>query len=130
MNIFQSSKVYSGGGPFIDLLSKSPKEAKRDDRYTKSGELKEFFYNGIHWNIIPRTAFYDYIYINALIENISIELLESYKWFTDIEFSPKKSINSQARSIAIAKYLFTKNKIDTLNNIDSWIEFHKKHVKD
>lgn len=129
-NIFQSSKVYSGGGPFIDLLNKTPKEAKRDDRHTKSGELKEFFYNGIHWSLIPRTAFYDYIYINALIENISIELLEPYKWFTDIEFNPKKSINSQARSIVIAKYLFTNNKIDTLNNIDSWIEFHKKHVKD
>lgn len=31
-NIFQSSKIYSKGGPYKDLLLVSPREAKRDIR--------------------------------------------------------------------------------------------------
>lgn len=129
-NIFQSSKVYTNDGPFVDLLDKNPKEAKKDERHRKSGKLIEFLYDNVHWSLIPETAFYDYIYINALFQNISIELLEPYKWFTDIEFNPKKSINCQARSIVIAKYLFENNKLNVLNDINLWITFHKKHVKD
>ncbi|MCI1477819.1 MAG: hypothetical protein LKH93_00760 [Clostridium beijerinckii] len=129
-NIFQSSKVYSEGGPFIDLLNKSPKEAKKDERHLKYGALKEFFYNDVHWELTPRTAFYDYLYINALLQSTSMEFLECYQWFTDIEFNPKRSINCQARSIAIAKYLFENNKMDKLNNVKAWVQFHREHVKD
>ena len=31
-NIFQSSKVFSNGGPYRDLMNVAPKEAKRDGR--------------------------------------------------------------------------------------------------
>lgn len=31
-NIFQSAKVFENGGPYLDLLNMSPKEAKRNER--------------------------------------------------------------------------------------------------
>ena len=43
-NIFQSAKVFEDGGPYLDLLDVSPKEAKRDERLHKSGSLKAFRY--------------------------------------------------------------------------------------
>ena len=39
----------------------------------------------------PKTIFYDWLYINAVLENplLAAELLK-YNAFTDIEFNPKK----------------------------------------
>lgn len=129
-NIFQSSKIYSKGGPYKDLLLVSPREAKRDIRHKNSGKLEGFILDGVDWRLNPKTAFYDYLYIRALIDKIDISLLQIYDWFTDIEFNPKKSINCQARSITIAKYLYINNNLSVLDNVEEWIEFHKKHVLD
>ena len=52
--------------------------------------------------LIPRTAFYDWLYINALMENADLaEQVMEYDAFTDIEFNPNKSINCQARAAAL-----------------------------
>ena len=49
----------------------------------------------------PETAFYDWLYIKALLPiREKLDLLHKYKGFTDIEFNPKKSKNCQARSCA------------------------------
>ena len=46
--------------------------------------------------------FYDFLYINALISNPDLcERVMGYDTFTDIEFNPKKSLNCQARAMAI-----------------------------
>ena len=101
-NIFQSSKVFEHGGPYIDLLSLHPKDAKRDERLTTSGNLIYFNFNDIIWELNPKTMFYDWIYIKALSINkqLSYEILK-YDAFTDIEFNHKKSVNCQARAAAI-----------------------------
>lgn len=39
---FQSSKVFEKGGPYVDLLNKSPKDAKQDERLRNSGKLTRF----------------------------------------------------------------------------------------
>lgn len=128
-NIFQASKKYENGGPYTDLLNVSPKEAKRDERHHNSGSLVSFVRNGEIWSLEPKTAFYDYIYISALIENFGYDLdLSEYQWFTDIEFNPRKSINCQARSAAIYKVLQKSDLFDSLNSMESWICFHKKYV--
>ena len=41
-NIFQASKVFASGGPFIDLLKCSASEAKKDMRLKNSGRLLNF----------------------------------------------------------------------------------------
>lgn len=105
-NIFQSGKVFSNGGPYTDLLEAAPKDAKRDVRLKNSGRLVKFTYNGTDWPLEPKTAFYDYLYYNAVRNSIpagELEELKQYDAFTDIEFNANKSINTQARSIAIVR---------------------------
>jgi len=99
---FQGSKVFEHRGPFTDLYESDPIAAKRDPRLRESGLLREFNLNGDIWPLAPKTAFYDWLYIQALLQNNDLSSkLENYAGFTDIEFNPKKSYSSQARSCAL-----------------------------
>ena len=129
-NVFQSSKKFENGGPYTDLMSVTPKEAKGDERLKNSGKILTFCLGGEEWPLEPKTLFYDYIYIKALIQNYGYDLdLTEYDWFTDIEFNPKKSINCQARTVAIYKLLKMSNKFDVIENKEKWTEFHKEYIK-
>lgn len=139
-NIFQSSKVYENGGAFLDLLDVEPKESKRDIRHKESGKLLYFEYKGEKWDLTPKTGFYDYIYYLAVKQNIKNEVithndivnLGKYSYFTDIEFNPNKSINSQGRAIVIVKHLLQGdmyNKYKFKLNKEEWLEVHKEYVK-
>lgn len=99
--VFQGGKVFEGGGPYTDLYLASPREAKRDPRLRGSGGLVSFSFEGREFPLEPRTAFYDWLYIEALGENSELaERLLAYDAFTDIEFNPAKSLNCQARAAA------------------------------
>lgn len=99
---FQGSKVFQNGGPYVDLLGKTSREAKKDVRLKQSGKLVKFRFFKQDFPLMPRTFFYDWLYINALSQNetLSKDLIK-YSGFTDIEFNPKKSINCQAYSAAL-----------------------------
>ncbi|MHB1570444.1 MAG: DarT1-associated NADAR antitoxin family protein [Vulcanimicrobiaceae bacterium] len=98
---FQGSKVFENGGPFTDLFGADSREAKRDVRLTNSGGLTGFRFEGQDFPLIPKTAFYDWLYIRALYPHREfLQRLHRYAGFTDIEFNPEKSINCQARSCA------------------------------
>lgn len=104
--IFQSSKTFEHGGPYLDLLDKKPSTAKKDERLRNSGKLKCFTYQGIEYPLNPTTAFYDYIYIQALLDNHELvdqlnEYIKKGACFTDIEFNPEYSLNCQAKTIAL-----------------------------
>ncbi len=108
---FQSSKIFENGGPYRDLLSKSPRDAKRDPRIKNSGNLIGFNFFGIDFPTKPLTFFYDWLYINVLVKNdVLCKKIVDYEAFTDIEFNPKKSINCQAFSAALFVSI-VKNKI-------------------
>ena len=77
-NVFQSAKVFENGGPYLDLLDMSPKEAKRDERLHKSGSLKAFRYQNEDFPLIPQTVFYDFIYIAAV--KIHLQRMKSKKF--------------------------------------------------
>ena len=130
-NIFQSSKVFEHGGPYRDLLSLHPKDAKRDDRLTTSGNLIYFNFNDIIWELNPKTMFYDWIYIKALSRNkqLSYDILK-YDAFTDIEFNHKKSVNCQARAAAIfvslSKLGIVEEFLNDKNKFKSIYEANKK----
>lgn len=101
-NWFQSGKVFENGGPYVDLLEVSPRDAKKDDRLKNSGALVSFEFKGNTFQLEPKTMFYDWLYINAVNEdNLLSKVVQEYDIFTDIEFNPEKSINCQARSAAI-----------------------------
>ena len=131
-NIFQSSKIFSNGGPYLDLLTVLPKEAKRDERLKCSGNLIGFVYDGYHWPLVPKTCFYDYLYCRAVKKSIDFDELkqiQNYIYFTDIEFNPSKSINTQARSIVIVK-LMIEHWGEVLDlSPEQFIEFHSRFVK-
>jgi hypothetical protein len=99
---FQGSKVFENGGPFTDIYTRSGIEAKRDERLKNSGQLLEFDLLGEKWTLEPKTAFYDWIYINAVHQNSRFaSQITQFDGFSDIEFNPEKSFNCQARSAAL-----------------------------
>ncbi len=122
---FQGSKVFTNGGPYIDLYSKSSREAKKDERIRNSGSLEKFIsLSKEEWPLSPKTLFYDWIYLNALHSNQDlVQQLLLYNAFSDIEFNPKKSINSQAYSVALYLYLHKTNNLKILSSKNKYIEF-------
>jgi len=112
---FQGSKVFEGDNQYKDIYHKTSIEAKKDPRLRTSGNIIGFEFNGDFWENEPKTAFYDWLYINALYSSNSniINELSNYNIFSDIEFNPKKSINCQARTCAILVSLV---KLDLFND--------------
>ncbi len=99
---FQSSKVFENGGPYLDLLEVPPIEAKRDPRLQNSGRLVGFRFFDQDWPLEPQTAFYDWIYANALHQQAHLATAAmKYSVFTDIAFNPDRSINCQAGAVAL-----------------------------
>lgn len=110
---FQGSKVFKKGGPYTDIYKKDAWAAKKDERIKTSGELVGFNYFGQEWPLIPKTAFYDWLYLSALQPHQEfLRKLESFKGFTDIEFNPERSINCQARTCALLVSLIKLNALD------------------
>ena len=125
---FQSSKVFESGGPYEDLLFGSSLAAKKDPRIKNSGELRKFEFFGDEWCLEPKTAFYDWLYINALNKNPwAIDRLDEFDAFTDIEFNPKKSINCQAYSVALFQSFKGRQLLDTaLESKEAFLELITK----
>ena len=110
---YQSSKVFDRGGPYTDILSMTSREAKKDERLLSSGRLIGFRFFGMDWGLEPQTAFYDWLYINALKKKPSmVEQLGEYSAFTDIEFNPERSVNCQAYSVALFMSLYRRGLLE------------------
>jgi hypothetical protein len=61
-----------------------------------------FSYGGEDWPLVPPTAFYDWLYVCALMNDEKLAtFVLGWDAFTDIEFNPEKSLNCQARSVAL-----------------------------
>ena len=112
---FQGSKVFEGDKQYTDLYRVESIKAKKDERLKNSGNIIGFSFEGEFWENEPKTAFYDWLYINALYNNYPelVEELINYDIFTDIEFNPKKSINCQARTCAILTSLIHQGLIES-----------------
>lgn len=126
-NVYQGGKVFETDGPFLDLYRVKPKDAKRDERLKNNGRIKSFYYEGEHFPINPKTAFYDWIYINAIMENndLAREIIK-YDAFSDVEFNPKKSINCQARGAAIFVSLYKSGKLKLIKNFRDFLEIYNR----
>jgi hypothetical protein len=129
---FQGSKVFEHGGPFVDIFEKSPIDAKRDERLRSSGALAKFSFFGSDWALDPKTAFYDWLYINALLKNPElVDQLTDRDGFTDIEFNPERSINCQARSAALFCALYHTEKLNfALESRENFLSLYKGRVSD
>ncbi len=128
---FQASKVFENGGPHLDLLEMSPADAKRDARLQNSGRLIGFSFFGQDWPLEPLTAFYDWIYINALhLQPELVAMASHYNAFTDIAFNPEKSFNCQAGSVALYGSLIKRGLLNTaLKSKESYLNLVVNHSK-
>ena len=100
--VYQGGKVFAAGGPYTDLYTALPKNAKRDGRLQSSGMLRSFFFEGESIPSQPVTAFYTWLYIRALMENEELaKKLLAYDAFTDIEFNPNRGLSCQASAAAV-----------------------------
>lgn len=129
---FQGSKVFELGGPFVDIFEKSPIDAKRDERLRSSGPLTKFSFFGADWALEPKTAFYDWLYINALLKNPEIlDQVTDRDGFTDIEFNHERSINCQARSAALYCALYHTDRLNfALESRENFLALYKGRVSD
>ena len=110
-NLFQSSKVFENGGPYRDLLSITPREAKKDNRLKESGKMTKFSFNNKDFPLEPKSLFYDWLYLNVLFSDRNSDLREElfnnhFDAFSDIEFNPNKSFSCQARTLALCVSLY------------------------
>ena len=104
--IFQASKFFELGGPYMDLATLPVSKVLSDPRIKNSGEVIDACYDGEHWGK-DRDLFYDYLYIIAVKENIDNERLKEllkYDYFTDIETKYSAERNP-ARAVAIIKLM-------------------------
>jgi hypothetical protein len=129
---FQGSKVFEFGGPYVDIFEFAPMDAKRDERLKSSGRLTKFSFFGCDWDLEPKTAFYDWLYINALLKNVDlIPLVTDRDGFTDIEFNPEKSINCQARSVALFCALYHSDRLEyALESHENFVGLYPGRVSD
>lgn len=112
-SVFQGSKVFERGGPYVDLYWKDSREAKSDSRLKTSGRLIGFKFLGTLYPLTPSTAFYDWLYVTALYPYRDwLTRLQQCAGFTDIEFNPEKSVNCQARSCATFVALQKRERLD------------------
>lgn len=134
---FQGSKEFERGGPFTDLYRVDARSARKDSRLRSSGKLIGFRFQGLDFPLEPKTAFYDWLYISAILPHKEyLKRLEEFAGFTDIEFNPAKSINCQARSCAIFVALMNKGILESAMQSpkefikelsrDSWRQPHSK----
>lgn len=131
-NVFQAGKVFEGGVRFRDLLGKTPLEARRDPRLRESGRLVGFRSAGNEWPLEPATAFYDWLYVNAVARDQGLATgLAGCEGFTDIEFNPKRSVNCQAFSAALFVALFRSGLIDeALSGPERFLAIRRARVHD
>lgn len=121
--IYHSSKVFTDSGPHTEIYDMPPIKSKKYLKSIISGTLCAFQFEEKDYPLIPTTAFYDWIYLNALLENKElIEPLLKYNAFTDIAHNPEKSVACQARTVALFVSLYKLNLLDIIKDFDKFIE--------
>ncbi len=120
--VYHGGKIFAAGGPYTDLYTATARAAKKDERLKSSGELRGFTFEGEQIPLLPRTAFYDWLYINALMENPELaEQVMEFDAFTDIEFNPNKSLNCQARAAALFVAMKKLGRLDACRDFQGFL---------
>ena len=131
-------------GPFPELYPRDSREVRRIVRERTSdctvvirimdyvGEkpacfrLVSFKLDGVRWPLLPRTAFYDWLYLKALAANPELAAaVEGFDCFTDIEFNPERSLNCQAAAAALYRSLKHASRLEeALSSQEAFLRLH------
>lgn len=132
--VFQSSKVFEYGGPYIEWLDMPPRQVLKDPRKHSSGKVLRYELEDETWTKDPLTGFYDNLYLKALFANPDLlkelqQKIHLYKYFTDVALNPNVSTNCQARSVALLQLMYKENKkLSDFSNKEDFIKYHKQSV--
>jgi hypothetical protein len=111
-SVYQGAKLFEKCGPSPEIFGYEPREAKKYIRALECGRLVGFELEGRRYPLIPKNAFYDWLYIRALARHTEwIAENVNYEAYTDIEFNPEKQVNCQARAFAEYKSLAARSKL-------------------
>ena len=100
-SVYQGSKVFAGSGQHEFLMDVDPFKAKKEVRSLGRGPIISFRFMGKDYPTEPKNAFYDWLYIRAISPHEDwIRKNLHYAAYSDIEFTPDKSINCQGRAVA------------------------------
>ena len=88
--------------------------------------IKEFRFHNTLFEKDPYSMYYDYVYMLGLYMHSEYhEKLNKYDIFTDIEFNPKKQLNTQARAAAIWNTLYRNNMTKIIENQEEFKRYYK-----
>lgn len=113
---YQSSKVFRtiwGVKQFDELIKSHPNESRKIVKEENHSNLICFRFLDREFSLVPKFLFYDWLYIFAVSQIPGLyDSISNYKYFTDIEFNPKKSQNCQARSLVLYIWLVRNMKLE------------------
>lgn len=132
---FQSSRIYITAdnkqiGPFPEYLGLDGKACKRLVKEKSQGlYASEYIFEGLKFPVpdFHISLFYDYIYLNALLEEPNRELASQlisggFNCFTDLA---TKALNSQARSCALFVSLYKLGLLDKVQDYNTFLELFR-----
>lgn len=126
---YQSSKIFRSHGRLSRAADLAPGKAKRLAVEVDSvDDLTGFEWNGCRWPLEPPTAFYDWLFVQAVRQDpeLSRQII-GYDAFTDIKFNPSRSLSSQARSAALFVGLSIHDELQTaVASMESFLSFEAK----
>lgn len=100
-SVYQSSKVFAHSGQHELLMDLDPFQAKKEVRRLGQGPIIAFRFLGQEFPTEPVNAFYDWLYIRAIVPHEQwIRENLHFAAYSDIEFTPSKSVNCQGRAVA------------------------------
>ena len=126
---FQASKVFEGVGPFPELYPHDSREVRHHVQEASAGHrLLAFEFDGVRWDLDPKTAFFYRLYIRALLANPDkAEAWMEFDAFTDIEFNPKRQVNCQAAAAAFYVSLCRTGKLEeAMSSREAFLRIHGK----
>ena len=88
--------------------------------------LVAFELDGVRWALEPKTAFYDHLYLTALMQNPDLaDQVMFYDAFTDIEFNPNRQINCQAAAAALYVSLRKQGRLEeAMSSQENFLKIH------
>ena len=104
---YQGSKILSETGHLTHLYQyQSGRDIKNYVNSKSHEQLIGFQFEDHRWPLAPATAFYDWLYVTAVHQTFINEpeahdRLCDFDAFSDIEYNPRRKINSQARACAL-----------------------------
>ena len=121
--IYQASRVFENGGPYLELLQCSRQTVQKERRLQQSGKCIRYQLEGKEFLLEPYPyAFFNWLYGRALQQNPEkAEGILKFGAFTDLDLgSAKKDRNSPARAAAVYVGLAAAGRLSCLDSYEAF----------